>query len=316
MFYERENKCKIAYIKYYDNAQELTNRENCQLIDKIIFKYKILRNKINIKKFGKDYIIVLPINRKENKIKKNNKIVQTLNFELERLRIDAIVVPDYFDMCSKITSCKILNGKTLLKNIITDIMLYLDRGENSIQLARLHILVNEYTRQNIGIIKELARKVKCLNIITENLKFYKKIQEELYEQEGIAISVTNNKKKSLKKSQLIVNFDFYNEQIKKYVIDRECRIINLAQENLELKNSYNGIIVNSANIHVSKKIIEFFEMHALINNFNILELYESLVYNNSHTKICEKIIKDKVQIVNLLGNRGIINNSELSITNV
>ena len=41
-------------------------------------------------------------------------------------------------------------------------------------------------------------------------------KDKLEEKENIIITVTNNKKKSLKKSKLIVNFDFEEEELKKY----------------------------------------------------------------------------------------------------
>ena len=44
-------------------------------------------------------------------------------------------------------------------------------------------------------------------------KKFKKLENDLYEQNGVPIIISNNKKKSLSKSELIINFDFIEEDI-------------------------------------------------------------------------------------------------------
>ena len=65
-------------------------------------------------------------------------------------------------------------------------------------------------------IKILAKKYKSINIVTNHVEKFKKLEKSLEEDEGIIISITNNKKRSLMKSGIIINIDFPNELINKY----------------------------------------------------------------------------------------------------
>ena len=51
----------------------------------------------------------------------------------------------------------------------------------------------------------IAEHVKRLNIVTNNLNKFKKIEDYLYNELGITINISNNKKQSLLKSNLIFN---------------------------------------------------------------------------------------------------------------
>ena len=47
---------------------------------------------------------------------------------------------------------------------------------------------------------------------------------------GIIITITNNKKKSLMKSQIIINVDFPKELIDRYRINEYATIINIKEK--------------------------------------------------------------------------------------
>ena len=58
---------------------------------------------------------------------------------------------------------------------------------------------------------------------------FKKLEKEIFEKDGIMVTVTNNKKKSLAKSNVILNYDFPTELINKYKIYDEAIILNVKQ---------------------------------------------------------------------------------------
>ena len=123
---------------------------------------------------------------------------------------------------------KIQDGRWLFEILITDIIEYIINKKN-LETSKLKIsmLINDITDFEIENIKLLAKKYKNLNIVTNHIEKIKKIEEELLEKEGIMITVTNNRKKSLVKSDIIYNVDFPEEILNKYVITDDAIIINL-----------------------------------------------------------------------------------------
>ena len=55
----------------------------------------------------------------------------------------------------------------------------------------------------------------------------KKTEQELYEKNGILIVISNNQKKSLAKSQIILNLDFNKEVLNRYKINETAKIDKL-----------------------------------------------------------------------------------------
>ena len=108
----------------------------------------------------------------------------------------------------------IVDGKWLFEVISCEVLDYIVNLENiKKEDTEISILVNYITQNTLENIKKIARQYKRLNIVTNHIEKLKKIEEELYNKEGIMIIVTNNKKKSLSKSKIILNIDFSEEQL-------------------------------------------------------------------------------------------------------
>ena len=91
------------------------------------------------------------------------------------------------------------------------------------------ILVNDLEDYVLENIKLIVRKYKRVNIVTNHLEKFKKLEKEIFEKDGIMLTVTNNKKKSLSKSDVILNYDFPTELINKYKICENAVVINVKQ---------------------------------------------------------------------------------------
>lgn len=119
------------------------------------------------------------------------------------------------------------------------------------------------------------------------------------------ISVSNNKKRSLQKAKIIINFDLQNEELSNYQINRNAMIINLSHNVITMEKSFNGIIINSMEIINTNYQIRNYYL------FEHIELYESYILEEKKfDKVLEKIEKDSIIIKGLLGERGIIQNME------
>ena len=153
-------------------------------------------------------------------------------------------------------------------------------------------------------IKRIIRQYKKVNIVTNHIEKFKKIEREILDKEGIMINVSNNKRKSLAKSNIILNVDFPTELINKYQINEEAIIVNLRGNVKINKKRFNGLNINDYEIE-SKNYEEFdYEKE---NLYYKKDIYESQLYLNQPLEYIErKIEKDKVKIVQLIANKTIL----------
>lgn len=191
---------------------------------------------------------------------------------------------------------KVLDGKEIFINAIEEILINVLK-ENPIEMQDIYILTNKYSQQSITLIKKLVQKVKTMNIITKEIEKYKTL-EKIMQENGIAIVVANNKKKSLKKAKIIINIDFSKEEISKYAIFRNAMIINLTQEKLTNLKGFEGIIIQDIELQLEEN--NWINENKLLENFRQIEIYESISNNNK-----------KIKISKLCGNNGKIDEKEL-----
>lgn len=198
---------------------------------------------------------------------------------------------------------KIQDGRWLFEILITDIIEYIINKKN-LETSKLKIsmLINDITDFEIENIKLLAKKYKNLNIVTNHIEKIKKIEEELLEKEGIMITVTNNRKKSLVKSDIIYNVDFPEEILNKYVIKDDVIIINLRGKMKIKKKRFNGIIINNYEINLrdDKKDEKMISKKYYFRDIYQAELYQKQGFNN----LKEKVKKDNVRVSKLFLSNG------------
>lgn len=119
------------------------------------------------------------------------------------------------------------------------------------------------------------------------------------------LNITNNKKTSLLKSEIIINIDFSEELINKYKIFNRAIIVNILDKINIYKNNFNGVNINYYRIYMP-------------NKYKVLEfddeiIYESLIYQYKElSTIRQKIREDKISIKEFIGNNGLIQESELN----
>ena len=154
--------------------------------------------------------------------------------------------------------------------------------------------------------------VKYIKIVSPNIYKFKKIEEKLYNEYGIGIQFSNSYKKSLVKSKIIVNLDYNKIDINEYEIYDKAILINISKEEIKIKNKlFNGIVINSCNINFKKELREKFIKINLYHGFNNLLLYESIISKEMNIeKVYNKIEEDKIVILNVIGNNGIISRDE------
>ena len=252
--------------------------------------------------------IIVPICEKttskqiEKLAQKTNKIINKLsnskNAVLSKQAQEEVQFVNYLNSYG----IQIANGRWLFEILLTDIVEYLI-NKKKIEKANISILINDITEIELRNIKILAIKYKTINIVTNHIEKFTKLEEKLQE-EGVIITITNNKKKSLMKSNIIINVDFPKELLNKYRIKEYSNIINLRGKMKIIQKRFNGLNINNYEIDFrdDKK-----EICAYSGKFYLRDLYESKLYKKQGIDaILQEINRDKIVIKKLYLNNGTI----------
>lgn len=269
------------------------------------FLYKLL----NIIELEEDKII-LPIKKDEEiSFKKAEKLANKTKKILERTASKKIVLSKEIKKQEQYKNfleenLKIVNGKFLEEILILEIIEYIiEKKKYNKEKIQISFLVNDITEYILENFKNVIKKYKKVNIVTNHLEKLKKIEEKFLK-EGIIILANNNKRKSLAKSDVIINVDFPSELLNKYRINDNATIVNIKLNAKIDKKRFNGLIINNYEIIFnSREEFDYDKIHL----YDKKDIYESVIYKNMPYKVIEeKIKKDNVKIVGLMGNREVI----------
>lgn len=197
----------------------------------------------------------------------------------------------------------IFNGRWLEKYLSIQILDYIVMQKViKKEETEIAITVNQITDLSIAIIKTLAKQYKRVTVVTNHIEKLRKIEKDIYDKEGILIVVSNNQKKSLLKTKIILNMDFNKELLNKYRINEEAIIINLEGDMKIEEKRFNGINVNDYEIDVGREEIIWRQN---MQSFRTKDLLEAVLYmKDTFDSICNKIRKNKVSIKELYGING------------
>lgn len=277
-----------------------------QEADKPNFIFRIF----NIIQLKKDKII-LPIDEKKISSKKAQKLAKKTTKILDKTN------------CNKLVLSKIIKTQQIYKNYLYSYNLDIVEGRwlfeaLSMQAleyviskegmkkeeTQLSILVNGITDNFLETIKEIVKQYKSVNIVTNHIEKFQQVEKQILQEDGIMITVTNNKKKSLAKSKIILNVDFPTELINQYYIYEEAIIINLRGNVKINRKRYNGININDYKIDFN--YLEEFD-YDKDNLYDKKDIYEAQIYQKQpYKEIKKRIKKDGVKIVELIGNKTVL----------
>lgn len=306
----------IAFI-YEDNNEIKLIKDRIQKICNNLIRKIEVTNVVNehYKNIAINKIMICIPKYKKNKLDK--KLIKNLIYILRQNGIRNIVLSKalhsniIFKNQLYAYNYNIMNGRFLMKTSIIDIINYImDNAETNIKKEEISILVNENSNINIENIKNIANLAKRVNIITNNISRFKKIEKELYEEKGIILSIGNNRKKGLAKSKYIINIDFPEELLNKYKIYKKAIILNIENSCKINTKIFSGIIINNIEIKYDN-----INKEGLLEEFNKNEIYETkIIVIDNLTGINQIKKKDNFKIVNTIGNNGIINKNEFQFT--
>ena len=195
---------------------------------------------------------------------------------------------------------EISDGRWLFRILIPEVVYYLLEKNligSSINDLRLSFLINDLSDMEIENIKILSKKIKSINIVTNHVEKFRRIVKELSDKEGIIIPIINNKRKSLVKSDIIINIDFPSELINKYNISDDAVIINARGKIKINKKRFNGLVIYDYDLdyRYDKK-----EEQSLNDKYYLKDIYESEIYKKQPIKEIRTILKKDKVVINKL----------------
>ena len=252
-------------------------------------KPNIIEKMLNLIKV-QDSTIILPINEKtkekqiEKIAKKTIKVIGKISNSKKIVLSKKMKKEEKYIHYLNEYGIEIADGRWLFEILLTDIVNYIVEKQK-IERVNISVLINDLTDKEFENIKLLAQKYTTINIVTNHIEKFRKLEQQLQEK-GIIATITNNKKKSLMKSQIIINIDFPKELINKYRINENAAIINVKRPIKITQKRFNGVTVNDYEIEYRNDICneKFF-----VDKYNLKDLYEAEMYKrDSFTNLRKK----------------------------
>lgn len=253
-------------------------------------------------------------------IKKTEKIVK----KMKKKKIEQVVLNkntrknQEFIRILNNYNINVLDGKRLMQYILQDIIDYIKEKNKITNIDEITILSNDLTNEVKQNIRTFAKQYKKIRIVTNHLEKFKRLEEELYKESGISIIITNNKRKALSKSMLIINFDFVQEIINQYNIGENAIIINLSDKIKINKKRFAGIVITDYDVEfknnepISKtEGINIEEIIEKQKDFTLKEIIEEKIYSNKENihvfeKTKNTIKKYNIKVKQLYGINGVV----------
>ena len=273
---------------------------------------KILRF-FNVVKLDKDKI-VLPIQDEQIDEKqaqklsiKTKKILDMSNCNKVILSKEIKKQDNYVNFINSY-NIEIVDGKWLFELLACKVIEYIKSKKNiNEQELSIAILVNTITESSLYNIKEIAKKYKKVNIVTNHIEKFKKIENQILDEDGLMITVVNNKRKSLAKTKVVLNMDFPQELVNQYNIYEEAVVVNI-QGNVKIKKKrFNGVCINDYEIEKLKSFDDLNYDYDKEIYFEQKDIYEASIYKKQPIEnVMRKINKDKIEIKRLVGENNIL----------
>ncbi len=271
-----------------------------QFIFKIFNIIKLVDNKIILPITGDEILSSSKIQKLAQKTEKilkqtvSKKLVLSKKIKKQKEYVE-ILKNDGFE---------IVEGKWLFEVLSCKVLDYMiKRKKLKKKDLSISILVNDLTENMLAIIRQIVKEYKRVNIITKYMEKFKRIEEQILEEDGIMITVGNNKKKGLAKSEIILNVDFSSKLLSEYNICEDALIINIRENVVITKKRFNGITIN--NYDITFKNFDDYD-YDIMTKYKACEIYEANINKKQpFYEIMKKIKSDQVEIKKLMGKNAI-----------
>ena len=270
------------------------------------------------------YIEIEKNQYKLNKITKKREIEKTVK-KLKKRGINKVILSKHLKENNELVNhirnydIKIIDGKCLMGNLLQDIVEYLKQKGKIVCVDEVSFLTNKLNSDVNQTIIDFIKLYKTIRIVTNYTEKFTKLEEDLYNRDGISIIISNNKRNALSKSRLIINYDFTEEMINQYNVYENAIIINLNEKIKINKKRFNGLIITDYEVKIGKtntnEIQDLEEIISKQKEYFLKEILEEQIYNIvgnqpdfKRFEMIKNIIKNyNIKIENIFGLNGVIN---------
>lgn len=295
------NEISIIYLKELGNLDEVFEKDSKLPI--ILKKLILLLKKIFcIITINEQKVYVLPYKELERyskfKLYLIKKILQKLNGK--------VVLSDYLNQSKTLkkmlqnANIPVIEGMLLSTYLLPEIIEYIcNKMKIEEQKQEITILTKNKSKGFSELAIELAKNVKRIHIVTNRVTQFANIERDLEGILGVGCQITNNKRKSLLKSKIIINLDYLEDELNEFVINPNAIIIDVIQKvNINTK-SFCGIHIYDYEIGTDSKF-----GHEEFQNKKVLE---AKIFGKNYSGVREVIKEENINIEKLIGKNGEIN---------
>jgi hypothetical protein len=196
---------------------------------------------------------------------------------------------------------EIIDGRKLANYIVIEVIEYICKITNEdLQKQDITLLIQNETADVKKMIIDIAKNVKRIQIVSPKINQFNNLENELEDKYGVACLITNNKRKSLLRSRIIVNIDYSEDMINQFVINKNAIIMDI-NNNLNIyAKSFSGIHIYNYNIR----------SNIANNSFDVKKIIQARLEGKTYEQIRDFLHNNEVRIINLVGKNGIINTNE------
>jgi len=301
-------------MDYLDEIVSLKKQKWPYFLKWLIYNYKKFAKIFTVKQVEDRKVVIIPTNSTGKGIEKWIKYLCSVLYDNN---LDTVVLSNSLKKVQGIKellnseNINVLEGKVLKENLVVKLVEYIANEMNEdVKNLEITVLVNQNKKIYIQSILALAETTKNIKLVTNNVDDFKNLEQKMQELYGILIRVTNNKRKSLAKSSIIINLDFPEELVNKYAINPDAIIVNINNQIKIKSKQFSGINVHNMKLLIPKNYNTEFEKNSIYNDFEANEIYETSILNMEFDEVQRKLFKDKVYINSLIGINGPINKKE------
>ena len=295
------NKINIVYLKELGNLDEVFEKDSKLPI--ILKKFIIFLKKIFcIVTVNEEKVHILPYKELERfskvKLYLIKKILQKLNGKL--------VLSEYLNQSKALkemlqkANIPVIEGMLLSTYLLPEIIEYICNKMNiEEEKQEITILTKNRSKGFSNLAIELAKDVKRIHIVTNRVMQFESIERDLERILGVGCQITNNKRKSLLKSKIIINLDYIEDELNEFAINPNAIIIDVIQKVHINTKLFCGIHIYDYEIGIDGK----FEHE----EFEKKKVLEAKMFGKNYNSVREVIKKENINIEKLYGKNGEIN---------
>ncbi|MBR2290343.1 MAG: hypothetical protein IJ867_07185 [Clostridia bacterium] len=242
---------------------------------------------------GKDVVLISKLNKRI--LKKLDKIFK-MDVTKTVCVCEALRENEEFIGYLQERNLKVLDGKWLFRYLVCDIAEFVCKKQGlKPEEQEVSVLISEPDFLEFETIKKLGKNFKNINVVTNRVRKFDKLVDEVYAESGLMLNVTNNFKKACVNSKIIFNFDFEEKEFQKIRFLADAVVVQLEQK-MEVKQSnFKGSNIDFYTVNLP---VKYKRIYRKLHYFDSSILYESFIYKRtSHQNIWNEIARDNIQIV-------------------